>query len=63
MPLAGNTKVAWVGQNPQATKSGYHIRIFKSSFDNPKPDLQIKTIDYVSSLTPSAPFLLAVTVE
>jgi beta-galactosidase len=63
MPLAGNTKVAWVGQNPEAANGGYRIRVFKSSFDNPKPDLQIKTIDYVSALTASGPFLLALTVE
>ena len=63
LPLAGNTKVAWVGQNPEATRGGYRIRVFKSSFDNPKPDEQIKTIDYVSALTRSGPFLLALTVE
>jgi hypothetical protein len=63
LPLAGGTKVAWVGQNPEAASGGYRIRVFKSSFDNPKPDMQIKTIDYVSALTPSGPFLLALTVE
>jgi hypothetical protein len=63
LPLAGNTKVAWVGQNPVAAAGGYRIRVFKSSFENPKPDLQIKTIDYVSALTTSGPFLLALTVE
>jgi hypothetical protein len=61
--LAGNTKVAWVGQNPEATAEGYRIRVFKSSFNNPKPDLRITSIDYVSALTPSGPFLLALTVE
>ncbi len=63
LPLAGNTKVAWVGQNPEAARGGYRIRVFKSSFENPQPDKRITTIDYVSALTPSAPFLLALTVE
>ena len=63
LPLASGTKVAWVGQNPEATREGYHIRVFKSSFNNPKPDVRIQTIDYVSALTPSGPFLLALTVE
>jgi hypothetical protein len=63
LSLASGTKVAWVGQNPEAAREGYRIRIFKSSFNNPKPDVRIKTIDYVSALTPSGPFLLALTVE
>jgi hypothetical protein len=63
LPLASGTKVAWVGQNREAARGGYRIRVFKSSFNNPKPDVRIKTIDYVSALTPSGPFLLALTVE
>ncbi len=63
VPLAGNTTVAWVGENPEAKHEGYRIRVFKSSFANPKPDKRIDTVDYVSALTPSAPFLLALTVE
>ena len=35
-PLAGNTKIAWVGKNPAATSKGYGIRVFKTSFINPK---------------------------
>ena len=61
--LAGNTSVAWVGDNPQATREKYRIRVFKSSFINPKPDIRIDTVDFVSALTRSAPFLLALTVE
>jgi len=61
--LADNTRVAWVGQNPQAAAEGYRIRIFKSSFDNPRPDVRITTVDYVSGLTSSGPFLVALTVE
>jgi hypothetical protein len=63
LPLAGNTKVAWVGENPAATSKGYRIRVFKTSFLNPKPATRIETVDFVSVLTPSAPFLLALTVE
>ena len=62
-PLAGNTRIAWVGDNPTATSRGCRIRVFKTSFINPKPDMRIQTIDFVSALTPSAPFLLALTEE
>jgi len=62
-PLAGNTKIAWVGKNPTATSKGCRIRVFKTSLFNPKPDVRIETIDFVSALTRSAPFLLALTEE
>lgn len=63
-PLAGNTKVAWIGENPTAKRQGYRIWVFKTSFANPKPNMRVETIDYVSGLTPiGAPFLLALTAE
>lgn len=63
-PLAGNTNVAWIGENRAATKKGYRIRVFKTLFDNPKPGVRVETIDYVSALAPaSSPFLLALTAE
>lgn len=62
--LAGNTKVAWMGENQSAKRKGYRIRVFKTSFDNPKPGVRVETIDYVSALAPnSSPFLLALTAE
>ncbi len=63
-PLAGNTKVAWIGENPTSRRHGHRIWVFKTSFINPKPGVRIETIDYVSALTPiGAPFLLALTTE
>jgi serine/threonine protein kinase len=63
-PLAGNTKVAWTGENQSAKRKGYRIRVFKTSFINPKPGVRIETLDYVSALAPtSSPFLLALTTE
>ena len=63
-PLAGNTKVAWIGDNPTAKRNGFRIWVFKTSFIKPKPGKRVETIDYVSALTPNgAPFLLALTAE
>jgi serine/threonine protein kinase len=63
-PLAGNTKIAWIGDNPTAKKHGYRIRVFKTSFMNPKPGVRVETVDYVSALaSTSSPFLLALTEE
>jgi hypothetical protein len=63
-PLAGNTKIAWIGENPTSKRLGYRIRVFKTSFINPKPDVRIETVDYVSALvSTSSPFLVALTME
>ena len=63
-PLAGDTKIAWIGDNPTAKKHGYRIRVFKTSFMNPKPGAQVETVDYVSALvSTSSPFLVAMTTE
>ena len=63
-PLAGNTKIAWIGENPTSKRLGYRIRVFKTSFINPKPDVRIETVDYVSTLvSTSSPFLVALTTE
>lgn len=63
VPLADDTKVAWIGQNPAAAQDGHRIRVFESTFNNPKPDVRVSTIDFVSGLSPSAPFMIALTVE
>jgi serine/threonine protein kinase len=63
-PLAGNTKIAWIGENPTSKRLGYRIRVFKTSFMNPKPGVRVETVDYVSALvSTSSPFLVAMTTE
>ena len=39
------------------------LRLFKTAWDNPQPDIEVESIDYVSKMTDSAPFLIAITVE
>ena len=38
-------------------------RLYKTTFINPHPDREVHQIEYISKVTQSAPFLLAVTVE
>jgi hypothetical protein len=40
-----------------------YIRLFKTTWKNPQPDIEAKSIDFVSKMTASAPFLVAMTVE
>jgi hypothetical protein len=39
------------------------VRLFKYTCENPLPEIEIGTMDFVSRLVHSAPMLVAVTVE
>lgn len=62
---AAGSELAWVGSNAYIKKRQPHLslRLFKSTFRNPQPDFEIASIDYVSTDTSAAPFLLGLTVE
>ena len=59
------TKEAWRGSNRASKEWGdIPIRLFCSSWDSPRPDDTIESIDYVSANeTTCAPFMVAMTVE
>jgi hypothetical protein len=52
-------QVAWTGSNAATPR----IRLFKTTWANPLPDLEVTTIDYLSKMTRAAPFLVALTVD
>ncbi|MCL4176368.1 MAG: protein kinase [Verrucomicrobia bacterium] len=56
-------RVVWRGNNPRAEQAGATLRLYHSNWENPRPDLEVKTLDCVSELTRSAPFIIAITVE
>jgi hypothetical protein len=39
------------------------LRIYRSTWTNPRPDQNIVKMDFVSTMTSPAPFLIAVTAE
>ena len=55
--------VVWTGSSPAAEAVGSSLRLFKRTYDNPKPDLTIESLDFFSTKAESAPFLVAFTVE
>ena len=55
--------VAWTGQNAVSRVGGHSVRLFLTTWTNATPDLEIKNLDYVSSMSLPAPFLIAITVE
>ena len=62
-PLPDDAEVAWTGDNERTRDLGHSIQLYKYSWDNPRPEARIETLDFVSNEEESAPFLAAVTVE
>jgi hypothetical protein len=58
-------KVAWRGSNDFAPQVQAKLRLYVSSWKNPKPDKKVVSIDYTSKKTETvaAPFCVAITVE
>ena len=44
-------------------EKGSTLRLYLSSYENPRPDVEVVSIDYVSAMTQAAPFLVAMTIE
>jgi hypothetical protein len=55
--------VAWTGSNPAARNRGQALRLYKFTWQNPRPDSAIESLDFVSENSNSSPFLIALTVE
>jgi len=58
-----NFRVAWRGTNPMAERYHNSIRLFHWTWDNPRPDTPIASLDFVSAMNGVAPFLIAITAE
>ncbi|MBM3841415.1 MAG: DUF2092 domain-containing protein [Verrucomicrobia bacterium] len=55
--------VAWQGANEATRPLNRVVRIYKSVWVNPLPEVEIASLDFVSAMTDSAPFLIAITDE
>jgi hypothetical protein len=60
--VTGST-VAWKGANTASKTAQMSLQLYKTTWKNPRPETAISTLDYVSAMAPSAPFLIAVTAE
>ena len=60
---ATRAAVAWTGQNPAASEQNGTIRLFKRTWDNPYPEVAVERMDFTSTMTTCAPFLVALTLE
>jgi hypothetical protein len=60
---ARRAALVWLGANPRGGASGHLLRLFKSSWPNPRPEAIVTTVDFVSSMNDPGPFLAALTAE
>ncbi len=57
-------RVAWTGTTPAATKEGVSVRLYLTTWENPRPDAEVAHIDYVSAGdTAASPVCIAITAE
>jgi hypothetical protein len=61
--VPGSPVVMWTGTNPWAAKNNCTISLYGSARDNPLPEIELVSLDFVSSMSPASPFLVALTVE
>jgi len=62
-PIPTDAEIAWTGENEASHKQGCNIQLYRYTINNPFPNEEINTIDFVSAMTESAPFLIALTIE
>ncbi|MCP5523421.1 MAG: hypothetical protein H7A46_17940 [Verrucomicrobiales bacterium] len=55
-------QVAWTGEN-HSSPGGPELRLYQTRWENPMPDQEITSIDFISAMSDSAPFLIAITAE
>jgi len=51
--------VAWSGTNA----AHQALRLFKMTWENPRPEVPIESLDFISQMPAAAPFVLAITAE
>jgi hypothetical protein len=56
-------RLAWEGSNPVTRMFGTKVGLYHFAWDNPRPDVDIVSMDFERTGSPGVPFLLALTVE
>ena len=55
----GSPEPAWIGTTPNESK----LRIYRVTWENPRPRMPVSTVAIASTMTPTTPIILAITVE
>jgi hypothetical protein len=59
----GGVTVAWEGESAADKQRKRKVRLFKTTWENPWPEVAIKSIDLVAGSVEAKPFLVAITAE
>jgi hypothetical protein len=54
---------AWTGTNVKSRRAGSKIRLLKSAWETPRPDMAVRRIDFQATHDKTGPFLVAITFE
>jgi WD40 repeat protein len=55
--------VVWRGQNPESRERGLFIRLFRFTWENPHPEMEVTHLDFVAERFWTFPWLVALTAE
>jgi WD40 repeat protein len=61
--LATAADLAWAGPAERRKPGDSQVRLFKCTYKNPTPDREVSRIAFVSAVTATGPFLIAMTVD
>lgn len=56
-------RLAWKGDNATSKRANSYIRLFETTWTNVVPDIELESIDFISSMSQPAPFLIAITLD
>ncbi|MCC7376839.1 MAG: protein kinase [Verrucomicrobiales bacterium] len=56
-------RIVWRGQCPNASADGQSLRLYLSSFPNPRPEVEVRSLDLVSAMNRAGFFVVAMTLE
>lgn len=61
--LSAEDRLVWAGTNPAARNSANDIGVYQATWENPRSDQKVVSVDFVALNRGGAPFILALTAE
>ena len=58
-----NPRVAWASPHDKTSPGPTSLRLYHTAWNNSRPLVEVKSLSFVSHMTPSAPFLVAITLD
>ncbi len=62
-PPTSRAVVAWTGKNAALRDKEMLARVYRFTWENPRPEAEISSMDLISANTSSSPFVIAITAE